>query len=132
MTSCSPFSVKNGKFLNAARMFSFEIKSNRKAPNGITLNALQNGYLGFFILTPKIQIINFSKIIAIQSTALKLSIKKTEYMRSRYIRTTRIQNCKAISLFLAVQWSKNQVYVNDVTFFEMQFLAFLIVVHKSK
>ena len=27
-------------------MFSFEVRRNRKTPNGVKLNVLQNGYLG--------------------------------------------------------------------------------------
>ena len=48
-------------------MFSFEVRRNRKTPKDVKLNALQNGYLGFSIFfgfTPKIQNLNFSKIIA--------------------------------------------------------------------
>ena len=43
------FGSKNSKCLSAARMFSFEVRRNRKTPNGVKLNALQNGYLGFLI-----------------------------------------------------------------------------------
>ena len=42
------FGSKNSKYMKAARLFSFEVRSNRKTPNGVKLNALQNGYLGLF------------------------------------------------------------------------------------
>ena len=52
-------------------------------------------------------------------------------MSSRHIHTARIQNLKAISLFLAMQWPKTQVRVMT-SLFETQFLAFLIAVQENE
>ena len=51
VTSCFAILGKKGKCLKAARMFSFEVKRNRKTPNDVKLNSLQNGYLGFLIFS---------------------------------------------------------------------------------
>ena len=40
---------KKGKCLKTVDMFSFEVRCIRNTPNGIKLNSLQNGYLGFSI-----------------------------------------------------------------------------------
>ena len=48
-------------------MYSLEVTYNRKTPNSVKLNALQNGYLGFLIffglLTPETQKSDLSKSI---------------------------------------------------------------------
>ena len=104
-------------------MFSLEVRRNRKAPNGVKLNALQNGYIIFWtfvILTPKSQISIFKKYLPIKSKFFHLS-KKPEYMGLRYIQTTRIQNFKA---FLAVQWQKKTGKGDDVTCLKCTFWHF--------
>ena len=93
----------------AARMFSFEVRRNRKTPNGEKSNALQNGYLVFLIFfefDPKTQNLDFSKIIAYKIQSFHDI--KTEFILSTYIHATYIHNFKAISLFLAVQWPKTR------------------------
>ena len=93
----------------AARMFSFEVRRNRKTPNGEKSNALQNGYLVFLIFfefDPKTQNLDFSKIIAykIQNFHdIKNGIHSINMLNATYI-----HNFKAISLFLAVQWPKTR------------------------
>ena len=44
-----PFWIKNGKCLKTVRMFSFEVTRNRKTPNSVKLNVIQNGYLGYLL-----------------------------------------------------------------------------------
>ena len=48
MASCfAILDKKDGQSLKAARMFNSEVRLNRKMPNGVKLNVLQNGYLRF-------------------------------------------------------------------------------------
>ena len=112
----SPFWSKNGKCLKAARIFSFEVIRNHRAPNGVKSNVLQNGYLGFLInfnFDAKTPIIDFSKIIANKIHFFKYIQNKIskKHILSKYIHATSIQNFKVISLFLAVQRPKHQTRV---------------------
>ena len=89
-------------------MYSFEVTDNQKTPNGIKMISLQYGYLRFLIfwdLTPKFQNVNFSKIFSYKAKIFKLS-ENREYMLSRYILTTRMQNFKSISLFFCATAKK--------------------------
>ena len=102
----SHFGSKNGKCLKTARMFSFEVRPNRKMPNGVKLNALQNGYLEFLILfhfDPKNSKFHFFKNNCLSNP--KFSIYQTRKRnicdRDTYKNTE--TNFKAISLFLAMQ-----------------------------
>ena len=113
-------------------MFSFEVRRNRKTSNGVTLNVLQNGYLGivpFFDFDPQNSKFPFLKYLLIKFKVFKIS-KKHECMSSRYIHKTHT-NVKAISLFLAVQWQKKTGKGDDVTFVT-HFVSFIINVRQNK
>ena len=61
----------------------FYVRRNKKTPNGVKLNAIQNGYLGFLIsfdFDPQISKFRFSKIIAYKIRHFLIIQKKTEYM----------------------------------------------------
>ena len=90
VTSCFAILGEKSKCLKAARMFSFEVRRNQKAPNGVKLKILQNGYLGFLIFLdfdPKNQNFNFSKIMAFnprRAGAPKLLLYQKLYQKSQF------------------------------------------------
>ena len=123
----SPFLVENGKCLKAARVFSFEARCNGKAPNGVKLNALQNGYLGiliFFDLIPKNSKYFFPKNNFLKKFKISNLSPKPENMWLKYVQTRGIHNFKAISLFWAVQWAKKTGKGDDVTYLKCKFWHF--------
>ena len=86
-----------------------------KVSKSIKLNAFQNGYLDFLyfsILTPKTQNFDFKNSL-FKSKFIYITM---ECVLSRYMHTTRMQNFKAISLFLVVKWPKNQVRLMTTLF----------------
>ena len=73
------FRSKSGTCLKAARMFSSEVRCNRKTQNSVKLNILQNGYHIYLIsldFAPKIQNFNFQNILTIKSNILIVSKKQ--------------------------------------------------------
>ena len=119
------FGLQNGKCLKHAEIFCFEVRRDRKTPNGVIMNVVQNGYHGFLVvidLTPKLKTSIFSKPLPLKFKTFK--ILKTKNMLSRYIHTTRMQHFKAISLFWAVQWPKTGKG-DDVTFLKRNLWHFI-------
>ena len=125
------FGSKIGKCLKAATIFSFEVRRNRKTPNGEESNALQNGYLVFLIFfefDPKTQNLDFSKIIAYKIQFF-YDIKNGIHSINIHTRNIHTQFQSNIFIF-GCAMAKNQVRV--MSLFETQFLVFLIVVHKNE
>ena len=114
-------------------MFSFEVRRNLKIPNGVKLNALQNCYhrfLCFSILTPKIHNFNFSKIIAYKIQNFWVIQKKWMYVIEKHTKNAQTKFQSNMFVFgCAIAQKQKKVMMSH---FEMQFVAFVIVVHKNK
>ena len=93
-------------------------------PNGTLYKMAISEFHFFGFLTPKNQNFDFLKI-----NTYRIYIPM-EYIEWKYIPTFSEQNFKLISLFLAVQWSKNKLEVMTL-FFESHFLAFIFVAHQN-
>ena len=106
---------KNSKCLKAARMFGFEARHNQKTPNSVKLNVLQYGYLGFVIFfdfDPKNSKFQFFKNNCLKIKNFQVIQKNGINVIEIHTNTTRIQNFKAIYLFLAVQWPKKTLMMS--------------------
>ena len=82
--------------MKAAGMFSFDVRRNPKAPNGVKSNALQNGYLGFLLFfdfdPKKSKFRFFAKLLPIKSEVFKLSQKRYICNRDTHNAHTKFQS----------------------------------------
>ena len=105
------FLSKYGKCLKAARMFSFELRRNKKAPNGLKLNVLKTTISDFWyssILTLKIQNVYFSKTIAYKIQNFQVIHKTGIYVIEMHTKNVHAKFQSNIFIF-GCAMTKNQV-----------------------
>ena len=115
-------------------MLSFEVRRNRKPPNGIKLNALQNDlieFLIFFDFDPKIR-----QFIFFKSNCLQIrNFQAIQKYRNIFDGNTYKQHAYKILKQYLCFWLCNappKTGKGDYVTFLNAFFAFLIVVHKKQ